>query len=330
MKKRSEWLDKLIKTYNSPSGRDYADRLQEELRKHSPQFLDEIKGMADGASISYDTMWAMSIKSEMAAFPSEPPGCSTIFYQAGTEKWLFHNEDGDVAYKDDMFILKAHPPSGVSFLTFVYPGLIPGVGPGFNSKGVIQSTNFIGCLKPGIGIPRYFLGRAILEAESLEDAVNIATSQPRAFPWHHNLASFQTGEYYSVETLPDGRSDTLHTHKNLYIHTNHLLHHNLLGYEHQDTEYAKLSSHSRYEVLTELKNKAPKEISGPEFFLKWLSSRKKAPYSPCRVADEISSGQTLGTAYFDLNKKFLRLYKGPPCEALGKGLYHDYTFGSFS
>ena len=96
--------------------------------------------------------------------------------------WLFQNEDGHAAYGDLMFVVKVSPPSGVRFISLVYPGIITGNGPSLNSRGVIQTTNYISSTKSEIGIPRYVIGRAILEANDAKEAVEIATMQPRAYP----------------------------------------------------------------------------------------------------------------------------------------------------
>jgi hypothetical protein len=52
----------------------------------------------------------------------------------------------------------------VSYIALVYPGIITGNGPSMNSRGIVQTTNYIGSVKSEVGIPRYIIGRAILEA----------------------------------------------------------------------------------------------------------------------------------------------------------------------
>lgn len=320
------WLDRLLKISSTSEGGKFSEALMKALDAKFPHLLEELRGMAEGASMDFDSMWAMSIKSELDALSKrENPGCSTVFYSAGGKNWLFHNEDGSREYADQMFVLKANPPSGVSYFAFVYPGFITGVGPGINSAGVIECTNFIGCNNPQIGVPRYFLGRAILEAESLDAALEIAQTTPRAFPWHHNLASWKEKKYASIETLPDGTIE-IRRPKGIYIHTNHTTGEKTKDYEFQDLQYANSSSVSRYEVLTRKVAAQTGEIEKPETVLKWLASHEQAPYSPCRHPKGDISGETLGTAFFDLDKATMRLYKGNPCEAMKSGRFADYGF----
>ncbi|MCK5148961.1 hypothetical protein KAR48_19555, partial [bacterium] len=250
--RRIEWHSGLINILKSREGRMLSDKLFELSQKHFPNVIEEIKGMADGAGIHFDDIWAINIKSELGAVIKEPPGCSSIFVKDDKNMWLFHNEDGHTAYKDIMFTIKVTPPSGVSYISMVYPGTITGNGPSLNSRGIVQTTNYIGSTKSEIGLPRYVLGRAILEAKDLNEAIQIATFEPRAYPYHHHLASFAEKRYTSIETIP-GTSDVKYQN-GIYFHTNHLLSENTKDYKFQDQEYKNSSSLSRYIVINEKLN----------------------------------------------------------------------------
>ncbi len=325
IRRRKEWHRQLMRFADTRRGKALSDELMRLTRKHFPQFLEELSGMAEGAGMDFKALWVMSVKSELGALEKENPGCSTIFYQSPRAMWLFHNEDGHVAYRDQMFLLKVHPPSGVSFLSLVYPGILTGNGPSLNSRGIIQTTNYIGSVKASVGIPRYVIGRAILEAESLKEAQQIATMQPRAYPYHHNIASIREQRYLSVETTP-ALFQVKEPH-GIYYHTNHLLFEKTPNYPHENLSYKNSSSMSRYTVLQKMLEKiAPQENLLPEDFLAVLSSHENAPYSPCRHPQGEVKGQTLGTAFFDVSKGVLRLYRGNPCQAVPEHFYRDFKF----
>jgi isopenicillin-N N-acyltransferase-like protein len=316
---RNEWHSRLVNILNSSEGRKLSDKLLELSQKHFPNIIEEIKGMADGAGIHFDHIWAINIKSELGAFQKEPPGCSSIFVNDDKNMWLFHNEDGHTAYKEIMFTIKVTPPSGVAFISMVYPGTITGNGPSLNIRGIVQTTNYIGSTKGEIGLPRYVIGRAILEAKDLEEAIQIATFEPRAYPYHHNLASFNEKSYASVETIP-GTSEVKYP-DGIYFHTNHLLFEETKDYQFQDQEYKNSSSLSRYTVINEKINQLEPNNIQPESSLSILSSHERKPYSPCRHPQEDISGQTLGTAFFNINEGRFYLYKGNPCEAVKNNQY---------
>lgn len=335
IKRRSRWHTDLLAAKETSKGKMVSKELMKLTKKHFPSVLEEIRGMAEGAGIDFEHMWAMCIKSELAALGSEPPGCSSIFLKDQDRLWLFQNEDGHSAYRDLMFMVKVTPPSGVRFMSMVYPGIITGNGPSMNDRGVVQTTNYIGSTRSEIGIPRYVIGRAILEAKSAAEAVDIATIEPRAYPYHHHIAGTSDHSYFSVETTPD--ASQVKEPKGFYCHTNHLLFEKTREYEHQDKKYRSTSSMPRYRVLEKrlldqvtagsLKTRPGRAGPGkPEDFLGILSSHEKAPYSPCRHPEGDVQGTTLGTAFFDLNKGSFRLYKGNPCEAARDMLYTEFGF----
>jgi len=325
IQRRKEWHDNLMRIFATRRGKILSNELMRLTRKHFPQFLDELSGMAEGAGMDFKALWVMSVKSELGALEKENPGCSTIFYKTKNTLWLFQNEDGHVAYLDQMFIVKVHPPSGVSFLSLVYPGILTGNGPSMNSRGIIQTTNYIGSVKAAIGLPRYVIGRAILEAESLEEARQIATMQPRAYPYHHNIAGIREQRYLSVETTP--AVFQVKEPEGIYYHTNHLLFEKTKNYRNEDLSYKNSSSMSRYTVLQKtLKKTVQQEKLLPEDFLAVLSSHENSPYSPCRHPQGEVKGQTLGTAFFDISRGILRLYRGNPCQAVPGHFSRDFKF----
>ncbi|MCK5075484.1 MAG: hypothetical protein KAR38_03860 [Calditrichia bacterium] len=323
IKGRNEWYQKLLKNINTKNGKNISNELLRITKKYFPQYLEELKGVSEGTGIDFNHIWAMSIKSELLALEEESPGCSTISYKNKNNLWLFHNEDGHEAYYNQMFLVKVKPPSGVSFLSLVYPGTLTGNGPSLNSNGIIQTTNYISSTKSQLGIPRYIIGRAILEVKTLKEAVEIATINPRTYPYHHNLAGFAEKKYFSVETIP-GRKIIIET-SGLYFHTNHLVSDLNNKFTYQDKKYVNSSSESRYKVIQEAIQKLKDTPVTAKTLLNILSSHKNAPYSPCRHPREQVKGQTLGTAFIDINKGIFKLYRGNPCKAVKNNNYKVLT-----
>jgi len=324
IKGRSKWHEQLVQILDSKEGQLRSKELKKLTQEKFPHILEEISGIADGAGLAFEAVWAMCIKSELLNLEPDPLGCSSIYHSDLENNWLFHNEDGNAAYKDIMFVVKVIPPSGVSFISMVYPGIITGNGPALNSAGVVQTTNYIGSTKSDLGLPRYIISRAILESKSIKEAVEIATMEPRAYPFHHHLASMSDLSYYSVETTP--LASEIKQPKGTYFHTNHLLFEKTKDYPFQDTQYVNSSSMSRFKVIEDELSRLDLTNLQPETFSSILSSHNSAPYSPCRHPAGDVTGQTLGSAFFDLKKGLFRLFKGNPCEAVPGGNNVDYLF----
>lgn len=322
IRRREKWHHRLMSIYDTREGKVFADELHRLTHKHFPWILDEIEGMAAGAGLDFKAVWVMCIKSEIDAWQEPNPGCSTICVKDDKHFWLYHNEDGHAAYGDLMFMVRVTPPSGVTYLSMVYPGIITGNGPTMNDRGIIQTTNYIGSVHPEVGIPRYIIGRAVLEAKTLEEAVQVATTEPRAHPFHHNLAGIEEDRYLSVETIP-GKHQVKEP-KGVYFHTNHLVFEQTRDYPYRHKQYTNSSSLSRYEVLEEKLRDVKSSDLKPEDPVRILASHERAPYSPCRHPRGDVKGLTLGSAFFDIRKGRFRLYRGNPCQGLRYGYFHDY------
>ena len=323
---RGEWFKKLLAVASSSSGAAYSKKLKDALKTSFPQYFEEVAGMAEGLGVPFDEVWALCSKNELLSLKREEPGCSTIFYKDENKAWLFHNEDGDKSYLGRLIVAKVSPPSGVSFFSALYPGLIAGVGPSFNSFGLAQTTNYIGTTRPRVGIPRYFLGRAVLEARSLSEAARLVSTEPRAHPWHHNLFDLKSGVYLSVETIPEGQSVSERISSGIYIHTNHLISELKLKYRDEDLAYASLSSKPRFKTLKELASAAGKPLKSYKIPLSWLGSHIRAPYSPCRHPKGDIRGQTLATAFFRAGEIKMRLYEGSPCLSVKENRFEEFAF----
>ena len=314
--KRWQWFEGMKET-TFKDNKTLFDGLLAASKKHFPKYIEEIKGLAEGSGISFDDMFLMNIKSETGALKSsmqnETPGCSTICYNNSDNIIFAHNEDGDEANNGNMFVVKATPPSGVSFIVLTYPSIIMGNGPGFNDHGIIQTTNYIASTKWNIGIPRYILGRAVLESKSLDEAIDIVSHRERAFAYHHNLGSFTEQKLFSVEVTTDNYQ--VYEPEERYFHTNHLILEKTKNFP-QDINYISSSSFSRYAAIKhELENINNEMELNEKEILQILSSHQNKPFSPCRHPEGEITGRTLATAFFNINEGWMKLYKGNPCIA---------------
>lgn len=306
--------------YLEGEGREPLERMLSHARAAFPRLLEEIEGMAEALEIPFMHLFAFNCRSEIEIMRN-PPGCSTIALSRGETTILAHNEDGNDLNIGRMFLARVSPPSGVGFLAFVYPGLLPGNGPAVNSRGIVETTNYIQPYRVADGIPRYLISRAILEAKDLDEATALATIGPRAFPFHHNLVSLEEGRILSVETAawPEQRADVIEV-DGLYIHTNHFLHPEMTAPDAQgrrpyDVPY--VSSTTRLDVLTDAveQNGEPEDEAG---IIELLSMHEGRPFSPCRHPQGDIHGATLGTAVFAAPHRRMVLFHGNPCLGMRK------------
>ena len=276
--------------------------------------VEELEGLAEGADLPFDYLFAWNCRSEIqAGCKSCEPGCSTVGLVGEKGRMLLaHNEDGAEAYLDKMFVIKATPPSGVKFAYLVYPGTLPGNGPGFNARGVAQTTNYISPQEVPAGIPRYFVGRVICEARDLGHAAALAAVEGRAFPWHHNLASLGEGRLVSVETWPGNKQHRreITALSGVHLHTNHLLHEELQGL---DEKQGTLDRSSRPRLQTLKRIFAETKASQRSDLLAALADRSGEGCKVCRVPGDDVPGVTLAAALFEAPRLAMTLLEANPC-----------------
>ena len=116
-------------------------------QQHYPETVEELKGWSDGSEVPFLDLVALNLKAELQAMMKqaqpECPGCSTIALVTPDQMHLVHNEDGDRAYADLMFLLTIKQPHKPTITSLTYPGILPGNGPALNSAGLVLTTNYI-------------------------------------------------------------------------------------------------------------------------------------------------------------------------------------------
>jgi isopenicillin-N N-acyltransferase-like protein len=320
--RRRDWFDGLAR-FAENEGKPAFEAMIEAARRNLPDVLEEARGIAEGARIPFREIMVLNVRSELEAAQLAPgacPGCSTIVV-AQDDKLLFaHNEDGDAAYQDLMFLVRILPRSGVRFLALCYPGIVAGNAPALNDRGLAMITNYIGTVAWRPGVPRYFLDRAALEARNIDEALGIVLHPDRAYGFHHVLAAMQHGRPRAVAVEAAPTRSQVRELSGVYVHTNHLVLEDMRDEPQMDV-YVQRSSLPRYATITsDLARVTSPGTLGIDDLARLLSSHEGRPYSPCRHPAGDVRGATLACAAFDVPRRRLRLYAGNPC----RGAYAEY------
>ncbi len=275
-----------------------------------PDLIKELAGMSEGCGVPFLELFAWNCRSEIRVL-TDAAGCSTVGLPTPNGFLLAHNEDGAAGYDGRMVVVKVSPPSGVPFAALAYPGTLPGLGPCVNRRGALQTTNYISPTAVTPGVPRFFVGRAICEARDLDHAVVLATTQGRAFPWHHNLGMLlgDAPRLLSLETWPDGRHD-LQPVVALHLHTNHLTHPAMADLP-EDRSYFDQSSGPRMAALERLT--AEGKPTNMDELMALLADRSSAPTRLCRHPGDDFPGVTVATATFRSGDPAMTLWEAAPC-----------------
>jgi hypothetical protein len=317
---RKAWFEGLKKHAATPEGAEFVKAMRAAAERYTAPAMTELKEISKHCGYSLDDLFILNCKNEIDAHSRThvgTPGCSTVVLKRDDGLWVCHNEDGDKAYSGHMFVLDSNPLHGTEYVAQTYPGILAGNASWLNEHGVFMTTNYIPCAEVKPGIPRYFLYRMAIEADTPDKVIKILTHNERAYAGHHIIGSMVTRKVFSLETTPTKQSFKLLN--GLYWHTNHLLHDATKDTPQFDA-YIKRSSAPRLAALQDNLGNQKVDTASVSHLLSALRDHSGEPTTVCRHSDEEKSGETLGTAVFESNEQTHTLrpyevdyYKGTPC-----------------
>jgi len=193
--------------------------LQQMVKERLPDCWRELEGLAHGLGLPFDDVFAWNCRGDIWAMA--PDGCTTVLIP-GDEPILAHNEDGDPGLRGHCGLVHVRPEAGEEFTAFVYPGSVPGHTFAVTQSGLVQAVNNIRSRNMGIGLPRMLLGRAVLQCQSLDQAVRTIETAPRAGAFHFTLAQRGDSRIFSIEFTHGRTSATIVEQP--CCHANHLVH----------------------------------------------------------------------------------------------------------
>lgn len=198
------------------------------------RYLDEMRGIADGARVGFNDVLAINVRTEVmfsAKARSAGPGggeCTSIAVRpeavAGGHTLIGQNWDWLVHARDTVVILEAQQDEGPAFVTLVEAGLLAKFG--MNACGIGVATNAMACERDRgePTVPYHVALRALHDATSISDGLARLQRAPRASSANYVLAQ-RDGLTLDVEAMPGDFSGlfVLQPDDGLLVHTNHFL-----------------------------------------------------------------------------------------------------------
>lgn len=200
--------------------------LLQTVGKLLPDLLDEIRGIADGAGVAYETVAAYNLMDEQWWYdlnlpPQAEPGCSVVsVVRDGAGTLLAQNMDLPVFMDGSQMILRVRAPDQPEALVLTSAGLVGLIG--INRSGVAICVNTLLMLNHNPnGLPVAAVIRGALVCGSAESAIRFLRSVPHASGQHYAIASASgvTGlECSAIGAATSGAQGT-----RSLVHTNHPL-----------------------------------------------------------------------------------------------------------
>jgi isopenicillin-N N-acyltransferase like protein len=190
------------------------------IKQWTPDLLEEVKGIAKGSGVDFDTILAFQLMDEywVNGPALEHEHCSAMGLQGkgGEPTVIAQNMDLESFRNGFQTILHIHEASGKEKLVLSQPGLI--AFNGVNNAGIAVNTNTLAQLAHGrTGLPVAFIVRGILERESLADAaafvkgITHASGQNYTIGDPTHVAYFEASAHSVVEVFGSPGTFILHT-----------------------------------------------------------------------------------------------------------------------
>lgn len=291
-----------------------------------PQYVDEMRGMAEGAGVRFDDVLVLNTL-EAITDDRLLLGCTSLAVDASASAdgsvWLAHNEDWYPADIDHVYLVRAEPENQPAFLAISYGGLLPNIG--FNAAGIAQCIDTVYPTDVRLGLPRILVSRAVLAAETLTQAMLAALHPQRAAGYNHLLATAD-GEIYNLEASASD-FDLLPARDGLAAHTNHYRSDRLQPLERDPQKRASSRQRlARAEAgLSDLRGRADRAS-----LALLLADHDGQPRSICCHAQDepspLDQQQTIASLVIDLTHQTLYGAWGNPCQSA----FHAYSLAGES
>ena len=208
-----------------------AEAMVPTIDKFDPAYVEEMRGLAEGAGEPFAAVMLMNARTEMVAAARRqhaakhfPDGCTAALAlpEASADGVLLHGQNWDwrAECAETGVVLRIRNDEGPDILTFTEAGGL--ARSGLNSAGIGLTANALECdrdYQRGPGVPLPFIRRKVLESAHLAQAVQtiVATPKPGS---NHMAVSHCGGEAFGFECAPD-ETFWIAPERGLYVHANH-------------------------------------------------------------------------------------------------------------
>jgi len=243
----------------------------------SAHFVEEVRGLAEGAAITFEEAVLCQVRAEGAHSAQE--GCTAFALrgQATADGSLLvgQNQDLQPEFDEVSIILRLVPTDGrPRALLYTFAGQLGYFG--MNQFGVVNYANSLYDFRWQPGLAHYPLKRMVLEQSNVSSCITLFR-QNRVCSAANTLLADGQGQVANLEIRPEGLALYPGEHPDAIIHTNHYL----------SREFAALEtgslpdSFSRHQRMTELVHQSWGQIT-VERLQAMLADHDGDPAAICR------------------------------------------------
>ena len=282
------------------------------IKEYFPELIDEMKGIAEGAGLSYEDILTLNCRSEIMF--ALPDGCTAVSYPpqatANNHTVLTQTWDWLIQARPCTVVVEIDQAPLPKILMVAEAGMVGGKG--LNEDGIGVTLNALSVGKGQIGVPLHIIYRKILSSKLITDAFEAVSRCKRAGSGNFNIGG-ACGIVSSVEFSPDDFAITMSEGKPL-CHTNHYLSPLFIGKDKLKIQLGDtFVRYNRARVRT--------QEHGPFTFkdmFEVMTDHANFPDSLCSHPDprdpEMARFCTVYAVIFDLDERVLWVTNGNACE----------------
>ncbi len=316
---------------------EQSDAWAEFIARDTPEYAEEMRGIAEGAELSLTEIALLNARYELAycvfgaeaqslnaGAAVEQEGCTAFGLlpemTASGHTLIGQNWDWLEKLQGRVFLMRvrrsSEPEAGKpDFVGFTEAG-IAGCKIGVNAAGIGLCVNGLVTARDGANgfrRPFHVRCREILDAWTFDKALLPVVQTDRCCSTNF-LIGHAEGEIIDIEATPDYCS-YLYPQDGVVTHANHLVCEKRIA-----SQFERIAPHSLYRAnrLDRMLRRSGGE-AGIESIHGMLSDHFSTPASICRHADttlpEAKRVITVAAATIDLNARTLFITDGPPCQA---------------
>ena len=190
---------------------------------HCPHLVDEVRGIAEGAGVTFEQALAVQIRGELGQVQQE---CCTTFViaarsTAAGQILIGQNCDMDPEIEELGYVLKLEPTDKPAGILWTFGGQIGYHG--MNSAGVAHFANALGGGPAWkFGLPHYPVKRMLLEQRTLAEVCDLLRRAPVCSNGNYVLCDAD-GKIADIELTPSGFEVIEDSAAGFITHTNHYL-----------------------------------------------------------------------------------------------------------
>ena len=322
-------LDSYERLFYDGVGLSWKDAV-EQAKKHldfieqtDVTFLDEMDGIASGASVDLHDILVLNARSEIAlTLQSKIDGCTSVSVlpPLATDAFLAQNWDWRGAQARSLIVTKLEQTNGPTIQMVTEGGIIGKIG--FNSARLGVCLNAIRANVKSNKLPIHLGLRMILNSENIDEAVASVSDQTIASAANFLIAQ-DDGEGYAktinIEVSPTGEDNKTTENSYLY-HTNHLCSDALvekIGEKNLQTTKNTFVRFNRMKLLLQEQQASGEKVDG-DVIKSWLADHEHQPFSICRHkvsgTSDYTNTITVFAVIMNLTKRTMHFMEGQPCE----------------